>query len=43
MRGTSMFQPKLLSVFGALSIALFFGAGSSKADVITFSGLSGAN
>jgi hypothetical protein len=29
-----MLQPKLLSVFGALSMALFFGAGSSKADII---------
>jgi hypothetical protein len=29
-----MLQPKLLSVFGALSLAVFFGAGASKADII---------
>jgi hypothetical protein len=29
-----MLQPKLLSVLGAFSLALFFGAGSSKADII---------
>ena len=31
-----MLQPKVLSMFGALALALFFGAGSSKADVINF-------
>ena len=31
-----MLQPKVLSMFGALALALFFGAGSSKADVIIF-------
>jgi hypothetical protein len=31
-----MLQPKLISVFGALSLALFFGVGSSKAALMEF-------
>jgi hypothetical protein len=34
-----MLRPKLFSVLGAFSLALFFGAGSSKADIITFGAL----